>query len=198
MRKQRMLLNEDIVKYIFSGMNVEIAPCDGGCIVGGFKRFYPANLGIFIPYKVNRSNYSSYFPESFEEYFWNIHQEAEYISRYWEGKFTPNLPDIWAECISGKIITQDNNSVVFRFDELLDPREKTDALCRVKLGDLSDEDKISILDLDPTYTGEAWDLDDSPYQYFITPITHLFRVNDELLAAIIAFTNSVRMKNGPI
>ena len=198
MRKQKMLLNEEIVKYIFPGMNVETAPCEGGCIVNGFKRLYPAKLEIFIPHKVDRSNYSSYFPKSFEEYFWDIHQEANFISRFWEGRIEPNVPNVGVECIPGRILERNETGyTVFRFDELLDPREKTDVLCRVNLNTITTDDKLEILNLDPNFFEEVWDFDDTCYQYWISPITRLFRINDEFLAAIFAFSNSLRMKNGP-
>lgn len=198
MRKQRMLLDEEIVKYIFTGVNVETAACEGGCIVNGFKRLYPAKLGIFIPHKVDRSNYSSYFPKSFEEYFWDIHREANFISRFWEGRIEPNVPNVGVECISGKILARNETGyTLFRFDELLDPKEKTDVLCRVNLDGLTTNDKLEILNLNPNFFEEVWDFDDTCYQYWISPITHLFRINDEFLAAIFAFSNSLRMKNGP-
>lgn len=198
MKKKKITLDREIVKYIFPTTDPAVAVGEDGYIVYNFIRLYPNRLGIFIPSEVNMSNYSSAFPKPFESYFTDIYEETEYLSRLLEVKIEPNFGNIGVECISGKVLERDeNNYTIFRFDELIDPRAKTDLLCRVELKNLTTDDKIEILSAEPKFREEAISVDGAQYLYWIMPISRLFRINDEVLAAIFAFATSLRLTNGP-
>ncbi|MBQ3280368.1 hypothetical protein IJG92_01800 [Candidatus Saccharibacteria bacterium] len=198
MKKKKITLDREIVKYIFPATEPAILQGEDGYIVYNFIRLYPNKLAVFVPMEVTQSNYSSAFPKSFESYFADIYEETEYLSRLLEVKLVPNIRNIGVECVSGKVLRRDeNNYTVFRFDELLDPRDKTDLLCRVKIGSLTTDDRIDILSTNPEFREDAMAADGIQYMYWTMPLSRLFRVDDEVLAAIFAFANSVRFRNGP-
>lgn len=200
MKKKKMTLSREIVKYIFPATEPAIKQYEDGYLVYNFIRVYPDKLGIFIPNEVDKSNYSSAFPKSFESYFASIHEEAAYLSRLLEVTIEPNLREkLGVECVSGKVLEmeQDECGTVFRFDDLFDPRTKTDLLCRVKLEGLTDDDKIAILNSQPRFKANASINDGTEYLYWIMPISQLFKIDDKVLAAIFAFANSMRLRNGP-
>lgn len=196
--KKKIALREEIVKYIFPTSNPKIIQGEDGCIACDFMKVYPPKLGIFIPNEIDHSNYSSAFPKSFEEYFIDLYEETEYLSRLLEVPIVPNLRNVGVECIPGTIIQpEDGEYAVFRFDELVDPRKKTELLCRVQLDRLSIDDKIDILSVDPKFRAEVMGLNNTQYLYWTMSLSRLFRINDEVLAAIFAFANSLRFTNGP-
>lgn len=195
MKKSKMALSEDIVKYIFSGTEPSCALGEDGYIVYDFKRLYPAKLGIFIPSEVDHSNYNAIFPKSFESYFKNIDKEVAYISRLLEISITPNLPGLDIECISGSVLRRkDNNYTIFRFDSLVEPSRRTELLCRVNANRLTACDKVHILNTNPLFTAEAGDLGGTDYLYWIMSISKLFWEGSEILAAIFAYAQSLREK----
>lgn len=199
MKNNKMVLSREIVKYIFPATEPTVREDEGGYVVYNFIRIYPNKLGIFIPDKVDRSNYSSFFPKSFGSYFTDMYEESEYLSRLLEVPIEPNLDDIGVECVSGKILRKDEDGrTIFRFDDLLDPRSKTDLLCRVNINELTIDDKIDILSTNPEFRDSATAADGvSQYFYWIMPLSRLFRLNDEVLAAIFAFANTLRDNKGP-
>lgn len=198
MKKKKITLTEDIVKYIFPGLEPAIKKTEDGYVAYNFMKQYPDKLGIFMPNEVDQSNYSAAFPKPFESYFINMHEEAEYLSRLLEVNVEPSLHNINMECVRGKASkSSEGDYTVFRFDELIDPVKKTDLLCRVSRADLAIEDKVEILSINPDYRAEILALDGSSYIYWIMPISRLFKITDEVLAAIFAFANSLRFTNGP-
>lgn len=199
MKKQKITLSREIVKYIFPAAEPAIATGEDGYIAYNFIRQYPNKLGVFIPSQVDKSNYSAFFPRPFESYFSDMYEEAEYLSRLLEVKIEPDLREgLGVECVSGKMLKRcESTYAIFRFDDLLSSREKTDLLCRVALKNLMIDDKIDILSTNPDFRENAIGLDGTQYLYWVMPISRLFRIDDEVLAAIFAFANSLRFKNGP-
>lgn len=191
MSRRKIPLNEEIVMYVFPGMNVEVEDCENGAVVKGFKRLFPEKLGIFIPGEVERSNYSSYFPKPFESYFSDFYEKTKYLSRLLEIEVKSNVPDVGVEFISGKVLTRDDkNYTIFQFNGLPDSKKKTDILCRAKCCYIDNDDKLEILNLNPKFLAEACDYDNTWYLYWISPIGSLFGLNDELLAAIFNLAGS--------
>ena len=194
---EKIALNEEIVKYIFPGTEPAIAMGEDGCVVYDFKKSYPDKLGIFIPNEVDRSNYSNVFPRPFEGYFLNMDEEVSYISRFLEvvDGISPLVRYTDAEFIPGKVLKgEKDHYTVFRFDELVDPGEKTDLLCRLSLNYLGAENEISILDANPCFTGDVTGLNGTRYYYWIMPFSQLFSPTDEFYAALFAYTDAFRQK----
>lgn len=199
MKKKKITLREEIVKYIFPTAYPSISQREDGFIVYNFLKLYPHHLGIFIPNEVDQSNYCSYFPKPFESFFINVQDEAAYLSRFLEANIEPTLKNSELECVSGVLLPyeKEERCFIFRFDECVSPVKKIDVLCRIKLSSLSAQEKLDILAFNPVFRGEAISLTGDQYVYWIMPVTQLFKINIEILAAIIAFANSFRTRNGP-
>ena len=200
MQKEKIALSEEIVKYIFPTTDPKIIQGEDGWIACDFRRQYPNQLAIFLPNEVAKSNYSSAFPKTFEEYFTNVIEEAAFLSRLLEVEIRPNLrKDLGIEYVPGVVLRNINTEyIVFRFDELLDPREKTEVLCRVKLKDMVVNDRMDIINSNPVPSSmrEAIGLNDEQFYYWIMPISGLFRIDRSVVAAFFAYVSSLRNKNG--
>ena len=200
MKNKQIAVTEEIVKYIFPTTNPEIIQGEDGYIVCDFRRLYPNQLAIFLPNEVDQSNYSSAFPKPFEDYFASAIEEAAFLSRLFEAEIRPNLrKDLNVEFVPGKVVrTIKSDYTVFRFDELIDAREKTEVLCRVKLKDMVVNDRVDIINSDPlpNFMKEAIGPEDEQLYYWIMPISELFRIDRSVVAAFFAYVSSLR-KNGP-
>ena len=193
MKKTKMALTKDIVKQIFPGTNPRIAEGEDGSVIYDFGAIYPKHLGIFIPSEVDRSNFSSVFPRTFESYFKDIDDETAYLSRLLEVKIEPILKGLGTECIAGQVVRgSDSEYTVFRFDELIDARGKMDLLCRVETEKLRIDDKIGILNTNPCFKEEVSELLGREMTYWIMPISSLFRIDDQIIAAIFAYAQALR------
>lgn len=198
MQRNKIALTEEIVKYIFPGSEPTIAPGEDGYIIYDFKMMYPAKLGIFIPIEVDRSNYSSVFPKPFEAYFLDLDKQAEYLSRFLEVDIKPTLPNIGVQFVPGKVLQRnENNYTIFRFDELIAPIQKTDLLCRVKYNNLSGDNSLKLLNIDPKFKAGAYTVTGIQYQYWICPNRYLFCIDNEFLAAVFTLADSYRVRKGP-
>ena len=195
----KLAMREEIVKYIFPASNPTILEAQGGYIIYDFRKLYPAKLGVFVPNEVGRSNYSSFFPKSFESYFSNMHEQAAYLSRFLEVKIEPTMKNQTVECLPGCVLPWDKpEHTLFRFDESVDPRRKTEVLCRARIRNLTEQEKLDILAYNPIFRGDSIAITGEQYVYWIMAVTQLFKIDIEVLATIIAFANSLRITDGPI
>ncbi len=181
--KKKMALDQKIVKYIFTGVKSSVALGEDGYIVYNFDTMYPANLAIFVPIEVERSNYSNVFPKSFEDYFRDLDLELSRLSLIIE---RGNIFNRFAktEFIAGQIVKRVNtNFTIFRFDELIDPSEKKTLLCRTAERDLSAKSYEAILSTsDSNYSCEwAKSVDGANYLYWYLPVNRLFNRKDREL-----------------
>lgn len=198
-KKTKLAMREEIVKYIFPTTYPKIAQGVDGFIVYDFDKLYPHKLGIFIPNEVDQSNYSAVFPRPFESYFANMNDKAEFLSRLLEVKITPSLkPDLGIECMSGKVLEPiQSDYTIFRFDELVGARKRTDVLCRVDMANLTATDRIEILADNSGFIAEASAPYGTDYFYWIESVNQLFRIDDETLASIFELADNLQLANGP-
>lgn len=192
MRKKKLALTKDIVKYIFSGTNPEVAVGEDGYIVYGFHSIYPAELGIFVPIEIDRSNYSNVFPRTFESYFRDLDADIACLSRLLEVRVFSRLSNLGIEYVSGAVLKRDDgNYTIFRIDELIGSNLKTDLLCRVDTKRLGELDLEAIASINPYFLPRVSKQDSNNYLYFITQIGELFDDNEGLLAAVFIFSQSM-------
>ncbi|MDO4889437.1 MAG: hypothetical protein Q4A25_01955 [Candidatus Saccharibacteria bacterium] len=185
---ETVALKEELVKYIFPGTRPEVALGEDGYIVHDFKAYYPEKLGIFIPIEVEHSNISNVFPKSFEDYFRHADSEIAHLARLMEMNLENKLKGLGVEYIPGKVLErQENIYTIFRFDGLIEPSVKTDALCRVKFRKLSFGDRNRITNLNPRFHAMATSLDGREYLYWIMPISEfLTDVNKTVTESVFA------------
>lgn len=181
--KRKMVLDQKIVKYIFTGVKSSVALGEDGYIVYGFDAMYPANLAIFVPIEVERSNYSNVFPKSFEDYFKDLDLELSRLSLIIE---RGNVFNRFAktEFIAGQVLERVNtNFTIFRFDELIDPSERKTLLCRTAERDMSTKSHETILSIsDSGYPCEwARSVDGVNYLYWYLSVYRLFNQKDREL-----------------
>ena len=189
-----MKLNEEIVKYIFNGVESEVAPGEDGYIVYGFASVYPYQLGIFVPIDVDKSNYSDVYPKGFESYFSNLDSDLSYLSRLLEIQIDNPFSSLPIEYVSGRTVKHDNSEyTVFRFDELLNPDQKTEILCRVKRANINTmKEQAKIIACKPSFMAEACDQSGEKYLYFITSLESIFINTRALVAAAFSFGLSMK------
>lgn len=181
---KKMALKKELVKFIFPGSDPHIALGEDGYIIYDFKSLYPEKLAIFIPIEIEGSRYSDVFPKSFEAYFRDADSEIAHVERYYETDFGNNFKGLGVEYIPGRVLKrQDNNYTVFRFDELVDSRRKTEALCRAKTKKLTTSDRKAILNSNPYFSCEAISLSGDKYLYWVMPIGGFFPDVNSVLAA---------------
>ena len=179
-----MALDEEIVKYIFEGVHPKIAIGEDGYIVYDFDATYPANLAVFVPIEVQPSNYSNFFPKSFEDYFRDLDLEISRLSLLIEqGNIFNRFPK--TEYIMGQFLNMSTSEyTVFRFDELLETREKTMLLCRTKVKDTS---VVWITQILTTSAGlfpvRVWTVDGVEYIYWGLSFESLFCCQKEVMDA---------------
>lgn len=177
----KMRLNEGIVRYIFGpGTNPEIAVGEDGSVVYDFKTTYPSKVAMFVPIEVERSNYSNYFPKSFEDYFKDLDLEISRLSLLMErGNIFNRFPK--TDFVPGQVLKTDGEYVVFRFDEMLEATEKTELLCRTPVSalSLSDLEKCyHVMDVD--YMEYVDTLYGTRYLYWFLPVRRLFSRPSEI------------------
>ena len=189
-----MKLNEEIVKYIFNGVESEVAPGEDGYIVYGFASVYPYQLGIFVPIDVDKSNYSDVYPKGFESYFSYLDSDLSYLSRLLEMQIDNPFANLPIQYVSGKTVKHENSDyTVFRFDELLNPDQKTEILCRISRADIgTTKEQAKIIACEPSFIAEACDRSGERYLYFITSLDSLFQNTRTLLAAAFSFAISTK------
>lgn len=196
MKKHKMVLKEEIVKYLFPRAEPEVIISEDGYLAYDFRNIYPSRLAISLPVEIEHSSYSDVFPKPFEEYFLNIHEDIDYLSRLLEVRIVPNIKRrVKAECVFGKVLERsENDHIIFRFDELIDSNEKTDLLCRVRNpgNSITTDDKMDILAMDPYFTEMAKDYDGTQFLYFIVPVGKMIEVNDQIIASLFAYAHSLR------
>lgn len=181
---KKLALKKELVKFIFPGTSPSIALGEDGYIIYDFKSLYPEKLAIFIPIEIEGSRYSDVFPKSFEAYFRDADSEIAHMERYYETSFGNNFKGLGVEYIPGKVLKrQDSNYTVFRFDELVDPRRKTEVLCRVKRKRLSVDNEITVLNSNPYFNCAATSLSGDEYLYWIMSLGGFFPDVDSVLAA---------------
>ena len=187
---RRMTLEEELVKYIFPGTKPKTALGEDGYIIYDFNALYPSKLAIFVPIEIEHSHYSNVFPKSFEAYFRHADSEIAHLSRLMELDFGNNFKGLGVEYIPGRVLKRkDEKYTVFRFDELVEPRRKTEALCRVKFRNLSIGDRNKIVATEPHFQSMATSLDGREYLYWIMPVGKFFPdMNGVLAASIFAMT----------
>lgn len=177
----KMRLNEGVVKYVFGAMTEpKIAEGEDGYVIYDFKVTYPSKLAVFMPLEVERSNYSSYFPKSFEDYFKDLDLEISRLSLLVE---RGNIFNRFAqtEFVPGQVVKADGEYVVFRFDEMLLPTEKTELLCRTPVVNLSLSDiekNYHLMDVD--YMEYVDTLFGTRYLYWFLPVRRLFIHPEEI------------------
>ncbi len=192
MKKNKITLDENIVKYIFPGTKPSIALGEDGYIVYNFQSLYPKKLAIFVPIEIERSHYSDVFPKSFEGYFKNLDEELARLSRLLETNLIWNLKDIGVEFIAGRVLRrQDNNYTVFRFDELVGTSYKTELLCRARLDNFTIDNEMAVLNTNPYFEDSAASIDGRKYLYWIMPIDQLFFSASSLFAIILSMAESL-------
>lgn len=193
MGNKKITLNNEVVKYLFSGVDCEVAPGEDGYIVYGFSSLLPSKLGLFIPIEIDRSGYSAVFPKSFEAYFSNLDEEFSYLSRLLEVDLKNDFLGYGLEYIPGMMLKRDSETyTIFRFDELMNPEEKTDMLCRIRSDSL--ELFSRLLGSKPYFLAETATLDGKIYFYFILPLSKFFRLDDRTIAAVFSFLRSTRKR----
>lgn len=179
--RQKMILDREVVKYIFAGIHSEIAFGEDGYIVYDFDAIYPSKLAIFVPIEVEPSNYSSFFPKSFEDYFRDLDLEISRVSLLLEeGNIFNRFPP--AEFVAGQILRRgDSNYTVFRFDKSLKAVDRTDLLCRSKIDSISSTELAQIYaisnDMKP-YIAQT--IGGASYLYWILSARQLFKHRDEI------------------
>lgn len=134
---RKMELNDEVVKYIFGySTRPDVLVGEDGYIVYNFKTTFPSKLAVFVPLEVEGSNYSNFFPKSFEEYFKDLDLEISRLSLLLEqGNVFRRFPK--TEFVLGKVTKTSGDYVVFQFDSMLDVAEKTELLCRTPVDVLS-------------------------------------------------------------
>lgn len=193
MGNNKIVLSEEVVKYLFSGVDCEIALGEDGYVVYGFQFSYPSKLGLFIPIEIDRSNYNALFPKNFEAYFKSMDDEFAYLSRLLEFDIRNEFLGYGIEYIPGAVLRRsDDNYTIFRFDELMQAEERVDLLCRVQSDNLNLFSRL--MDMKLRFLAETSTLDNRIYFYFILPIERLFRIDDGMIAAIFSFLQSLRKK----
>ena len=201
MKKMQIPITKEIVKHVFPTTDPKIIQSEDGWIACDFKRLYPSQLAIFLPNEVDQSNYSSAFPKPFEEYFINVGEEAKFLSRLLETNIEPRLREgLNMEYVPGTVLRPVNSKyTIFRFDEFIDDREKTEVLCRVKIRDMVLDDKVDILNSNPvaSFMKETPAYNNDQLYYWIMPISELFRIDRSAVAAFFAYVRLLREKNGP-
>lgn len=179
-----MMLDEEIVKYIFVGVHPKIAVGEDGYIVYDFDTTYPANLAIFVPIEVQPSNYSNFFPRSFEDYFRDLDLEISRLSLLIEqGNIFNCFPK--TEYIAGQFLKMATSKyTVFRFDESLEIEEKTMLLCRTKVKDTSLAKTTQIFTTAEGFSpGRSRTVDGIEYIYWGLPFRRLFSCWKEMMDA---------------
>lgn len=190
---KQITLSETVVKYLFSGVDCEVAIGEDGYVVYGFEALYPSKLGVFVPSEVDRSNYCLLFPKSFEAYFTDLDDDLSYLSRLLEADIRSNFFGHGIEYIPGMVLKRDHeNYTIFRFDKLMDSSLKTDLLCRADVSTLDAIPKIARTK--PYFLAEATTLDRRTYLYFVLPIDELFMIDGKVIAATFDFLQSLRKK----
>lgn len=172
---RKMKLSESVVKYIFGiGAEPEVAVGEDGYVVYGFKGVYPAKLAVFLPIEIAGSNYSNFFPKSFDDYFRDLDLEISRLSLLLE---RGNVFHRFAktEFVPGQVIRTEGEYTLFRFDEGLDMFEKDELLCRTPINGLmsSDLDRYyRMIDVDFLEYVEM--LSGIEYLYWFLPVRRLF------------------------
>lgn len=190
---EKITLSETVVKYLFSGVDCEVAVGEDGYVVYGFKALYPSRLGVFVPIEVDRSNYCLMFPKSFDAYFMKLDDEFAYLSRLLEVDVKSDFLGYGIEYLPGSILKRDDDEyAIFRFDKLLDSSLKTDLLCRIQSDNLEVFSKL--IALKPSFLTEATDLTGKNYFYFILPIHSFFDISDGIIAAVFSFLQSMHTR----
>lgn len=179
--RQKMILDKEIVKYIFTGVHSEVALGEDGYIVYDFKTTYPSKLAVFVPIEVEPSNYSNFFPKSFEDYFRDLDLEISRLSLLIEkGNIFNRFPA--TEFVAGQVLRRENsNYTVFRFDESIEPKHRTDLLCRSEVKNLSLTEIKQIYCISNDLKSVAKTINGIEYLYWILPIKSLFRRYDSTL-----------------
>ncbi|MBR3365621.1 hypothetical protein IKG48_00635 [Candidatus Saccharibacteria bacterium] len=192
MKKNKLALDENIVKYIFPGTNPDVALGEDGYVIYDFQALYPKKLAIFVPIEIERSHYSDVFPKSFEAYFKDLDSEIARLSRLLEANLEWCLKGRGIEFIAGRVLKrQDNNYTVFRFDELVDTCCKTELLCRTETKNITVNDEMAVLNTDPYFEDKATSIDGREYLYWIMPIGQLFFNTNSLIATILSMAESL-------
>jgi len=185
--REKMILDETIVKYIFTGTHPTVALGEDGYIVYDFDTTYPSKLAVFIPIEVEPSNYSNVFPKSFEDYFKDLDLEISRLSLLVErGNIFDRFPV--AEFVAGQILKRDDGKyTVFRFDELVEPEQRTELLCRTKIKGISASglNKIYAVSEESFTPERAQMIDTTEYIYWFLPLRKLFCQYDETLESLI-------------
>ena len=199
---KKIKLDESIVKYIFPGTSPEVALGEDGYIIYDFKKLYPDKLGIFVPIEVEKSNYSSAFPKSFEDYFIDAGTEMRYLSRFLEADIKFILGDVHLEYIPGSVLKRDiaNNYTIFRFDKLMGGAPRTDLLCRVRKGFLSFGENLDILNSNFYFLEDAANENGKVYRYFIIPINQLLMSDEDrniLISAVFSYARAFKENIAP-
>ena len=184
--RQKMILDREVVKYIFAGVHSGIALGEDGYIVYDFDTTYPSKLAVFVPIEVEPSNYSNFFPKSFEDYFRDLDIEISRLSLLFEkGNVFNRFPV--TEFVAGQILRRENsNYIVFRFDESIDPIHRTDLLCRSEIKKLSLPEINQIYCISSEFKScVTRTLDGIEYMYWFLPVKSLFKHYDSTLEAWI-------------
>lgn len=184
--KRKMFLDEEVVKYIFTGVHPVIARGEDGYVAYDFDTTYPKALAVFVPIEVEPSNYNHVFPKSFEDYFRDLDLEISRLSLLIE---RGNVFNRFArsEFVAGQFLRGIKGAyTVFRFDELKETEEKTDLLCRTRTENLSAEDLGEICAAANGFEPQrATTIDGTEYLYWGLPVQGLFNVHDESLDELI-------------
>lgn len=184
--KKSMTLKEELVKYIFGPTRPTIAPGEDGYIVYDFKAVYPGKLAIFVPIEIEQSNCSNIFPKNFESYFREADSEIAHLARMMELKIESKFKGMGVEYIPGKMLERkDNNYTVFRFDNLIDPRQKTEALCRVRFRNLTISERTIVNSSNLYFQSMTAGLDGREYLYWIMPISEFLVDANKVVAGSV-------------
>lgn len=180
--EKSMTLKEELVKYIFGPTHPTVALGEDGYIVYDFKAIYPEKLAVFVPIEIERSGYSNVFPKSFEAYFRKADLEIAHLARLMEIRLENRFKGMGVEYIPGRMLKrQDNNYTVFRFDELVDSRHKTEALCRAKFRDLTIGNRAIVNNINSYFKATATNLDGKEYLYWLMPLSEFFLDSNKVL-----------------
>lgn len=184
MKSTKMALSRELVKQIFPGTEPKIAVGEDGSVVYDFKQVYPANLGIFIPAEVDRSNFNAVLPKAFESYFRNFDQDLAFLSRLLETEIASRFQGYKIEYVSGQMVKTVGRYTAFRFDELIDAQERVNLLCRTALENLPDREWDDLMYEHILYNEVVIDLAETEMAYFIINITDAFELDASFIAAV--------------
>ena len=192
MAKQKLKLNEEIVKYIFPGLHPKITSREDGWIAYDFDHEIPRKLGIMVPIEVESSNYNRVFPVSFNGYFKKLGDITARFSRLLETPINLSIPDAEVEAIAGGLFVYKSKYTVFRFDEFLDTADKKYLLCRARAKQLSVNETVDILNAQPVFLEETVGLDGAEYIYFLIPTVSIFSEPMRILLAAFAYAEKLK------